>query len=227
MMTMSSLTRITTAALILTILLPSLCHARHLRHSRDNIAIGNTSLIEAEYSHNSEFDYSKLSHGDDYGFETVSAPFTHAPLNTTVYYDRQTRRLAMIDDEEMDEVVEDADPKEYLKDDILKFVEPDQKGSERKLPSCGSRQLLWVFKVQTDQYGYETKWNLKRGNQIIASGPPSGYNYGDDTLYQGARCLQGDQMYVLTVEDKNKDGMCCKYGMGYYTFTVDGFTQFK
>ena len=133
----------------------------------------------------------------------------------------------MIDDEEMDKVVEDAEPKEYLKDDILKFVEPDQEGSERKLPSCGSRQLLWVFKVQTDQYGYETKWNLKRGNQIIASGPPSGYNYADTTMYQGARCLQGDQMYVLTVEDKNKDGLCCKYGMGYYTFAVDGYTQFK
>ena len=91
--------------------------------------------------------------------------------------------------------------------------------------------MLWTFKLRTDQYGYETSWRLdkvldNKSLQLITQGPPHPSKYADNTIYQGAVCLRGDQMYKLTVKDANNDGFCCNYGWGYYTYSVDGFVEY-
>ena len=77
-------TSLTITALLLTII-PTI-YGHNLRQSSSD-ASSSTDAIE--------FDYSKLSTGDDYGFETVSAPIEFEPLNTTTYYDRRQRRRAL------------------------------------------------------------------------------------------------------------------------------------
>lgn len=51
-------------------------------------------------------------------------------------------------------------------------------------------------------------------------------NYADNTLYTGAVCLKGDKMYKLTIKDRASDGMCCDFGDGTYSYTIDGVTEF-
>jgi len=110
------------------------------------------SSSDEQLSNTIEFDYSKLSTGDDYGFETVSAPIEFEPLNTTTYYDRRQRRRALemlftndeesggddiemyeeYEEEEWDEEeefvvydeVETGPPKEYINNTTLMFVSP-------------------------------------------------------------------------------------------------------
>ena len=81
-LSMTSLT--ITMALLLTII-PTIHGHNNLRQSSSDEQLSDTI----------EFDYSKLSTGDDYGFETVSAPIGFEPLNTTTYYDRRQRRRAL------------------------------------------------------------------------------------------------------------------------------------
>ena len=85
---MTSLT--ITAALLLTTI-PTI-------HGHNNLRTQSSYSSDADSSSTAdtiEFDYSKLSTGDDYGFETVSAPIGFEPLNTTTYYDRRQRRRAL------------------------------------------------------------------------------------------------------------------------------------
>jgi len=88
------------------------------------------------------------------------------------------------------------------------------------------------MKMFTDNYAYETSWKLEKvlpNNrfQVIKQGPPHPFKYNDKTLYQGVACLPGDQMYKFTVMDAGGDGLCCKYGNGYYQYAVGGFVQYN
>jgi len=78
-----------TMALLLTII-PTI-------HGHNNLRTQSSYSSDADeqLTNTIEFDYSKLSTGDDYGFETVSAPIEFEPLNTTTYYDRRQRRRAL------------------------------------------------------------------------------------------------------------------------------------
>ncbi len=66
--------------------------------------------------------------------------------------------------------------------------------------------------IFTDNYGYETSWNIKNSNnEIIASG--SGYS--SNTLYIINLCINPG-CYTLNVFDSYGDGMCAGYGNGFY-----------
>ena len=87
-----------TMALLLTII-PTIHGHNNLRTQSSDASSSSSDTIE--------FDYSKLSIGDDYGFETVSAPIEFEPLNTTTYYDRRQRRRALemlFNDEDEEEI---------------------------------------------------------------------------------------------------------------------------
>jgi hypothetical protein len=81
--------RLTTTSLTITALLLTIIPTIHGHNLRQSSSDASSSTDEIE------FDYSKLSTGDDYGFETVSAPIEFEPLNTTTYYDRRQRRRAL------------------------------------------------------------------------------------------------------------------------------------
>ena len=87
---------------------------------------------------------------------------------------------------------------------------------------CAENEALWKFNLETDNYPWETAWELKNSaGRRIASGPPAGQNYARRTKYTGSMCLPvGD--YVLTMKDKMGDGICCTYGPGKFSVLVDG-----
>lgn len=77
-----------------------------------------------------------------------------------------------------------------------------------------------AFEISTDNYPGETTWELTDdSNLIIASGGP--YS-GKNTLYTEYMHVNVDGSYTLTISDSYGDGICCGYGQGSYTITLDG-----
>ncbi len=74
------------------------------------------------------------------------------------------------------------------------------------------------FDLTTDNYGYETSWELTDSAANIEA---SGSGYANNSSYSDSLCLE-DGDYTLTVFDSYGDGMCCSYGSGSYSLTIDG-----
>tara|TARA_Y100001963_G_scaffold57943_1_gene81084 strand:+ start:407 stop:2710 length:2304 start_codon:yes stop_codon:yes gene_type:complete len=68
--------------------------------------------------------------------------------------------------------------------------------------------------VQTDQYGGETSWEILSDGNIIATSPP----YQDNTLSNITIPLQAGD-YTFIIYDSFGDGICCSYGLGWYSLT--------
>lgn len=80
--------------------------------------------------------------------------------------------------------------------------------------AVGELQSNIVVTIVEDDYPNETSWDLRNGvtNNIIASGGSVGGSYFvDPTL-----------CYVFNIYDSYGDGLCCGYGNGSYTVTLDG-----
>ena len=76
----------------------------------------------------------------------------------------------------------------------------------------------FTMTLTTDQYGSETSWTLTDASGATVM---SGNGYGNNTTYTSTEQLCYG-CYTLTVSDSYGDGMCCQYGDGSYTFTVNG-----
>lgn len=76
--------------------------------------------------------------------------------------------------------------------------------------------------MTTDNYGFETRWELKKSSGgTVLSGPPKNSNYYDNKRYIGGICLAPDQ-YKFTIYDKFQDGMCKQStGKGNYKIYLD------
>ncbi|KAL9182937.1 hypothetical protein ACHAXT_004216 [Thalassiosira profunda] len=171
---------------------------------------------------------------EGHGFIAVGEPLVHQPLdmsNSSEYdSDEFRRRRAMQEPEELEEP-EHADPKAYVNDESLSFVDPAEDEHERHERQCGADEKLWVFRFRTDNYGYEQSWKLEVQTangafEAVSQGPPGKSKYHDNTIYQGATCLKGGKMYKLSIMDAYKDGFCCNYGKGTYSFAVGGITEY-
>ena len=82
--------------------------------------------------------------------------------------------------------------------------------------SIGEAQSNITVTINPDNYPGEISWDLRDGvsNNVIASGGSvGGTYYVDPTL-----------CYVFTIYDSYGDGICCGYGNGSYTVTLDGVT---
>jgi len=88
---------------------------------------------------------------------------------------------------------------------------------------CAKNEAYWKFVLETDKYPWETSWELMKGSETIAFGPPEGRNYARRTKYIGRMCLESGQ-YTLKMKDQGNDGICCKWGQGSYSASVDGNT---
>jgi len=136
-----------------------------------------------------------------------------------------TRRLRKVD------VPSDLAKKESLRDVSLPLAEPpsEQERGDRNLQNCKSNEKWFKFDMTTDNYGFETTWELvkKNGGGTILSGPPKNSNYADDTRYIGGKCLEPGN-YEFTIKDKFQDGMCKNgTGRGSYEITLDNVRQGK
>lgn len=94
---------------------------------------------------------------------------------------------------------------------------------------CGQNKKYLRVDLQTDSYGFENKWKLKekQGNKWveIESGPPGQHKYGRNKRYTGGYCLAAGD-YRFFISDLFKDGMCCNFGNGKYSISIDG-TEFS
>ncbi|MDY8136413.1 reprolysin-like metallopeptidase [Aquimarina sp. 2201CG5-10] len=85
--------------------------------------------------------------------------------------------------------------------------------------TCKDIQLAITF----DNYPEETSWQITdSNNQVVASGGtyPSQPDGSSITLTE---CLDPGT-YTLTFNDSYGDGICCNYGQGSYTLTLEGNT---
>ena len=81
-------------------------------------------------------------------------------------------------------------------------------------PSYATSQV--VFNITTDNYGYETGWELRNSaGTVVSSGPSSAY--ANATVYQEMITIPAfDDCYTFTITDSANDGICCAYGTGSY-----------
>merc|ERR1712157_30307 len=76
------------------------------------------------------------------------------------------------------------------------------------------------FKVQlqTDYNGKETEWSLvNASNAEVLSGGP----YSSNRIHNVDACLDPGT-YTFKISDSYGDGMCCKYGPGFYKLWLEG-----
>ena len=71
----------------------------------------------------------------------------------------------------------------------------------------------------TDNYGYETSWELIEVGVGVAA---SGDSYANDTYYIIDIPVCSTSCYEFIIYDSYGDGMCCAYGNGYYNVYYDG-----
>ena len=85
--------------------------------------------------------------------------------------------------------------------------------------SCILNGVDVVVTILTDNYPAETTWTVTDdgGATVMSGGPYS----STGTTYTESACL-GEGCYTLTVNDSFGDGICCGYGIGSYTVSVDG-----
>lgn len=73
----------------------------------------------------------------------------------------------------------------------------------------------------TDDYGYETSWELKNSSDVVVySGGAGGVYPNNTTVYDADWTLPAD-CYTFTINDEYGDGICCAYGSGSYTITTN------
>jgi hypothetical protein len=94
--------------------------------------------------------------------------------------------------------------------------------------SCPADEGFWNMELTTDNYPWETSYTVKDATSgaIIMAGPPSGRNYARLTKYVGSLCVPIGK-YILELNDKGKDGICCTYGNGSMVVKVNDKTVAK
>jgi serine protease len=87
---------------------------------------------------------------------------------------------------------------------------------------CENDKIDFLFNLQTDDYGYETSWDLVDGTTglTVVSGAEATYGNNYDVSTQ--RCLNANNCYTLTIYDSYGDGMCCGQNTPGFQVRVDG-----
>jgi subtilisin family serine protease len=96
------------------------------------------------------------------------------------------------------------------------------------LPACNQGEVNFEFSLQTDDYSY-----ADNGYKLVKQGvgqplfvQPIGFQTTSarNAIYVETKCLTPGS-YTLTVEDAYGDGLCCRYGLGYYQVKFNGAKQ--
>ena len=78
-----------------------------------------------------------------------------------------------------------------------------------------------IVSITLDNYPEETSWTITDdGGSVVASGGTYG-NQADGSTVNITVCLI-DGCYDFTINDAYGDGICCSYGNGSYSVTIDG-----
>lgn len=85
--------------------------------------------------------------------------------------------------------------------------------------NCGSKSLQVELSLRTDDKGSETYWWIMRDSDNYPVG--LGTRLEGDTQYDYSDCLPVD-CYTFSIFDGGDDGICCNFGDGSYSLSVDG-----
>lgn len=72
------------------------------------------------------------------------------------------------------------------------------------------------LKLVTDNFGSETSWEFKDGNDTVLY---SGSGYANTTTINETFDVSEAGCYTFTIVDTEGNGICCRYGTGSYTLT--------
>lgn len=96
---------------------------------------------------------------------------------------------------------------------------------DRREAACGENKSEFKITLKTDEYGFENKWGLYNAaqNTKLASGPPAGKNYADNSVYAGRWCLPPG-VYKFQITDTMSDGFCGggSFGCGMLKLELNG-----
>ncbi|KAL3938539.1 MAG: hypothetical protein SGBAC_006574 [Bacillariaceae sp.] len=88
--------------------------------------------------------------------------------------------------------------------------------------NCPNNKLSFQFKLQTDDYGYETSWELKdETSGVIVESRAEG-TLGNNADNDVQLCLNKSNCYTLTIGDSYGDGMCCGQNSPGFEVVADG-----
>ena len=96
------------------------------------------------------------------------------------------------------------------------------KESDKPAPTCSGSKKLVTVALKTDNYPTDTSWKLvnQANGRLIDSASRSSYSRNEEV--EENYCLNPNNSYRFTIKDSYGDGLCCKYGQGYYKISVDG-----
>ena len=89
---------------------------------------------------------------------------------------------------------------------------------------CESGKLQ--IELFTDSFGRDTRWSIQDSETMAIIAQSSG-EYRQNTAYvlpspTSSYCLTPGECYIFTITDRQGDGMCCDFGMGYFRINLDG-----
>ncbi len=78
---------------------------------------------------------------------------------------------------------------------------------------CAGGEVEVSIEVIPDDYPNETSWNILDldGNTVLEG------DTGIETV-----CIEAEQCHLFTINDSYGDGICCSFGEGSYTISIDG-----
>jgi hypothetical protein len=77
---------------------------------------------------------------------------------------------------------------------------------------CAAGLKEVIITINPDDYPQEIGWTLVSGTDLLASGGSVGTTI----------CVEPEQCLTFRITDTAGDGICCQYGTGSYTVTLDG-----
>jgi len=87
---------------------------------------------------------------------------------------------------------------------------------------CALGQIEVAIEILTDNFGQETEWNLLNSSgAVLVSGGQSGV-YASNTLYTETVCVSASECLKFEISDEFGDGICCGFGSGSYSVSVNG-----
>ena len=88
-------------------------------------------------------------------------------------------------------------------------------------PTCSPTENNVKVTLLTDDYGEETEWKIKDSNRNIVLELGSTEVLASNTEYVVEECIPNNACRFI-IKDSWGDGICCDYGIGFYTIHLNG-----
>jgi len=88
--------------------------------------------------------------------------------------------------------------------------------------NCADSEVAVTIQVISDDYGYETSWDL-----VDVQTDTTYFSIGENTYENNESnvhefCIPEDACVIFTISDQFGDGICCSFGQGSYEVSLDG-----